>query len=81
MGLQEEEVSEGTLLDRLTRVDSPDVESSRFSPHDYDFEDFSVPETVEPITGKLKYVCPMLFHSLTTWEKNILDDSSFFGPR
>jgi hypothetical protein len=54
------------MLDRSTRVDSPDVESSRFSPRGYDLEDSSLSETAESITGKLKIVCPTLFHSLTS---------------
>jgi hypothetical protein len=37
-GFFEEEVSEGTLLERSTRVESPGVESCRFSPSCADFQ-------------------------------------------
>jgi hypothetical protein len=81
VGLQEEEDSEGTMLDRSTCVASPDIESSRFSPRGYDHEDFSLPEPTDSIMGKLKTIFPTLFHSLTSWEINVLDESSFFGLR
>jgi hypothetical protein len=81
VGILEEEVSEGTLLERSTRVDFPDVESSRISPRGYDSADFSLSEPTDSIMGKLKSVCPTLYYSLSSWERNVLDESSYFGVR
>jgi hypothetical protein len=81
LGTLVEEVLKGTLLDILTQVDSPEIESSRFSPSGYDFEDAPLPETTETITSKLKSVCPTLFHSLSIWERSFLDESKFFDFR
>jgi hypothetical protein len=81
MGTSVEEVSEGTLLDRSTQVDLSEIESSRFSPSGYEFEDAPLPEIAETITSKLKSVCPTLFHSLSIWERSFLDESKFFDFR
>jgi len=73
LGTLVEDVLKGTHLDILTQFDSPEIESSRFSPSDYDFEDAPLPETTESITSNLKSICTTLFHSLSIWER------SFFG--
>jgi hypothetical protein len=81
VGIQDEEVLEGTLLNRTTQVDSPEIKSTRISPHSFDFEDSPLSETTETITSKLKTICPTLFQSLTVWERTFFDESSFLDLR
>jgi hypothetical protein len=78
-GSSEEEVSEGTMLDRTTRVESPDVDSCRFSPSGLESPEPSQLAHSDTLTGKLKSICPSLFFSLTSWERSFMDSSSSLG--
>jgi hypothetical protein len=73
----EEELSEDSLLELSTRIDSPEVNTHATYPDPLEAEDSMV---LDSISGKLKLVCPTLYSTLTSWEKEQLDTHSFLAP-
>jgi hypothetical protein len=67
------------MLEWSTRVESPGVESCRFSPSGDEFPKPSQLAHMDTLTGKLKSICPTLYYSLTSWERNELDSCSSLG--
>jgi hypothetical protein len=74
-GALEVEMSEETMLELATYLDSP-VSNTQINLPDYPKDGFS-PDP-NSITGKLKIVCLTLFFSLSSLEKDSLDNSLLF---
>jgi hypothetical protein len=60
------------MLDLSSRSESPCKYSAATQS---DFSEASNPSTLNTITGKPSYYCPSLYFSLTTWERDLLDNS------
>jgi hypothetical protein len=71
-GAPEDELSKDAMLELSSNLDSP-VLGSQINIADYP-EDSALPGQVT-LTGKLKLICPTFYFSLTSWEKNLLDNS------
>jgi hypothetical protein len=75
-GFAEEEQSEDNVLELSSSMDSLGVNTHATYPDLFDAED---PTTLDSITGKLKQICPTLFFTLTVWEIEQLDNSTFLA--
>jgi hypothetical protein len=65
------------MLELSTKMDSLEVYTHPIYPNLSDFDD-SVDSN--SLTGKLKDICPSLFNTLTTWEKETLNSSFTWLP-
>jgi hypothetical protein len=72
-GHEEDEQSEDMMLEISSRMYSLGVNTQAATPKLFGADD---PVAPDPLTGKLKNICPSLFFSLTSWEKNLLDNST-----
>jgi hypothetical protein len=71
-GAHEDELSEESMLELASNLDSPVAHTQVHIP---DYPDDGVTSGLDSITGKLKSICLTLFFSLSTWEKDLLDNS------
>jgi hypothetical protein len=77
-GALEDELSEETMLELASNLDSPDLNTQINLP---DYPEDGISPGLDSITGKLKTICPTLFFSLSSWEKDFLDNSSLLTSR
>jgi len=74
------DLSEESMLDLSTRLDSPcDHSTASLS----DFSEVVDSTALNTTTGKLKLFCPSLYFSLTAWERDLIDNSPtmvYFAP-
>jgi hypothetical protein len=76
-GFVEEEVLEDTTLHREFQDSSPEADFYGTRTFHFAPEVSSQSESLEMLTGKLKYHCPALFSTLSLWERDTLDASDW----
>ena len=75
----EEEESEASYLRKLSRKDSPGMDS-RDTVVFYNAEGEDMPTTtLDTLTSKIKFFCPSLFFSLFAWEWDAMDSFASLG--